>query len=791
MHIMHGNTTPAPAAKRRKKPEQISPHAPRDNQRIAFWYGASATDGEWLCATTTVTTKVAPDAHFPQGLRTDFVTHRDGAEGAFCPIGTRWEQYTAATEVRPACYKCQSTDLSSANRGGTKHGRGYSDTVYFGCEKCGARSKALHPSFLPRTDPAGPHPTVPYTSTPDGSTGPPPPQGPAAPKPPANTRHTYRAGADTQACLGDAVLGYVNAQGLGTPGAARSFIRDVALQYNDITAVSEAGCSAAKIQTLQHAFEAKGHRVWGAASTLKANQLGTGTLFVTRATIPVRPGEGLIYAKADGKAAAIAVMLVDQPVIVLAAHLPANGDNEDRVRFLSELTQEVRQAIAAHTQSEHGAQWQHARRLWAGDLNMTLNSADEEGSKHLPPSPAAVAALFEFDNLMHDAVDVYRQLNPTGRRYTHGKVGERRHLDQWRTATSDLQGAGGVVASMRVDKETAGFSYVHTGSRRERYKQADHDMVQIIFRPTTFKAPPVKPSIRNATLYSHEIRKWVGERLRTMHDACRGGGAAGGTSGSNAHDDPHACESAFDRLHADLLEECVRRQRRIAKQNGKKRAKLLGIVRTLRAKLDSLPAGRLHQTTASSLERRCRQLQTVGHTARRIRDAQEEYEAMLVAEGAGRAARPVTKPTPLTRLDMPGKPGEPAVQHTSQRAIADASTQYWREMGAKVEPSVEAARDRDEVLAKIKQDTAGKLPKRVTDALRIEEITNPENIKIAIEDLASNSTPGTDSKHAARLLHEPPQGDRATATTAVHRAAPPRAALADNAAGHPIADLQK
>ena len=83
MHIMHGNTTPAPAAKRRKKPEQISPHAPRDNQRIAFWRGASATDGEWLCVTTTVTTKVAPDAHFPRGLRTGFVAHRDGEEGAF------------------------------------------------------------------------------------------------------------------------------------------------------------------------------------------------------------------------------------------------------------------------------------------------------------------------------------------------------------------------------------------------------------------------------------------------------------------------------------------------------------------------------------------------------------------------------------------------------------------------------------------------------------------------------------------------------------------------------------
>ena len=751
MHALHGNTTLAPAKRQRRQPQRISPHAPRDNLRIAFWRGSSATEGEWLCATTTVTTEVTPSTAFPQGLKTSFVTHRDGEEGSFCPISTWWQPYTAASEVKPTCYACGSHDLSSANRGGTRRGtgpvklrKGYSDTIYYGCEKCGARCKATHPSFLRRTDPAAPRPTELYRTEPNMAAPPPPPQGPALPRPPTKQRHAYRAGADGRPCLGDAVLGYANAQGLGTPGAARSFVRDVALMHNDVTAVSEAGLSAAKIETLQHAFEAKGHRVWGAASKLKANQLGTGTLFITRATVPARPGEGLIYSKDDGKAAAVALTLVDQPVIILAAHLPANDDDDDRVSFLTQLTRELGEAIETHAQGEHGAPWRRARRLWAGDLNLTLRAEDEEDGKPRPPGPAAVAALLELNRLMDGAIDVYRELQPHGRRYTHGKIGRQRHLDKWHAAPSTLQGPGGVVASMRVDREVLGFSYVHTGSQRERYKVPDHDMVQIVFRPTTFKAPPVKPSIRNSTLHSHEIRTWVSEHLRAMRDACGGGGATGGSSAGDAH----ACEAAFDHLHADLLEVCVRRQRRIAKQNGKKKAKLLGIIQQLRAKQDSLPECRLRQTTASSLKRRCMefsQLQAVGHTARRARDTEEAYEAMLVAEGAGKAARPVTKPTPLTRLDLPDQPGGPVVQHTTQQAVAEASTRYWRDMGAKVEPSAEAARDRDEVLAKLKRDTAGQLPKRVLDALSIEQIIHPENIKVAIHDLAANSTPGADS----------------------------------------------
>jgi len=40
---------------------------------------------------------------------------------------------------------------------------------------------------------------------------------------------------------------------------------------------------------------------------------------------------------------------------------------------------------------------------------------------------------------------------------------------------------------------------------------------------------------------------------------------------------------------------------------------------------------------------------------------------------------------------------------------------------------------RDEVLAKLRRDTAGKLPQRVLDALSIEQIIYPENIKVAIK----------------------------------------------------------
>ena len=753
IHALHGNGAAAAAPAAAKRPKAlIHPSAPRDGEHIAFCSAGGPHGPGWYCAKVETTEAVPPCPRFPMGLATAVWGQLDGTKFVFCPLRTTWRKHWAAREIKPKCPKCGSEGTTKwVNCGGPKPGRGASPDARWICGSCDARLKGRHPAHLARGDQAGPHIiTQPFVVGDDTAAGPPMPQGPAMPKPPPKQQHTYRDGAGSQPCLGDATLGYANMQGLGEPGAARAFVRDVALQYNDITAVSEAGNTEADIEGLRQRYQPKGHRVWGAANVAGTkNQNGTGTLFIVRSTIPSKPGEGLVYAKPDGKAAAVALMIVDHPVIILAAHLPADGRDSSRVPFLDDLTAGLGAAIAEHQQSAHGAAWANARWLWAGDLNLTLQAEDDELAQRVVPGPDAVAALDRLNQLMGGAVDLYRTQHPLGRRYTHGKAGSRRHLDKWFAPPSHLQGDKGVVALKHVEKELLGFSYVRTRDRRERYKVPDHDMVQVVYRPTTFRAPPAKPMIRVATLYSREMRRWVSERLHTMWGECGGGGAG---------DESHACETAFDRLHTELLETCVQRQRRLARQNGKKKAKLLSVIKRLRATLDGLQPGQRLDATESALKRRCRQLQAVGHTARRARDAEEELEAQREAEGAGKAARIVTKPTPVTRLDVPDgpKPHEsesPPVQHTTQKAVADASTRYWSGfMQGKVEPSAEAALDRDEVLAKLQRDTAGKLPQRVLDALSIEQIIDAENIKVAIADLAANSTPGTDSMPLALYM---------------------------------------
>ena len=239
-------------------------------------------------------------------------------------------------------------------------------------------------------------------------------------------------------------------------------------------------------------------------------QNGTGTLIVVKSTVEERPGDGLIYAKADGKAAAVALTIVGRPVYLLAAHLPANEKNEERVEFLEEVAEDMIEAMAEHRLSEHGAAWQNAHMMWAGDLNMTLFPLDDE-TPHVEPSPEAIAALEQLDTVMGGAVDVYRRLFPQGVAYTHGKPQHmnRRRLDTWRVPPVNLQGEHGVVAVRHVTREKLGFSYVHEGRGFEKYKQSDHDGVQIVFRATNFEAPPAAQHMRRATLRTYEMRQWL------------------------------------------------------------------------------------------------------------------------------------------------------------------------------------------------------------------------------------------------------------------------------------------
>ena len=63
--------------------------------------------------------------------------------------------------------------------------------------------------------------------------------GAAAPPPPPPRPSTYREGAVHGPCVADAILGYHNANSLGTPGAGKAYLRDVAARLSDVHAISE------------------------------------------------------------------------------------------------------------------------------------------------------------------------------------------------------------------------------------------------------------------------------------------------------------------------------------------------------------------------------------------------------------------------------------------------------------------------------------------------------------------------------------------------------------------------
>ena len=269
---MHGNTAPAapaassePEAKRKKKEPTTFPDAPTDGKRIAVWIGGLYAPGAggWLTGTVTTT---AATATLSTG-QTTWWTHRDGVTRTFDPTAEDWQYYIAATSCKPACPACGSLATKVCGGGNKRKGsKAYSTEYYHVCCACAQRMRSQHPAYLERRDRASPKPTEALTVTRDDKSGP-VRQTPPAPPPPPLPPHRYRAGAAEHACIGDTTLLYTNQQNLGAPGAARAFIRDVALHHSDITSISEAGNNAPQITALQSHFAAQKHRVMRAPRT--------------------------------------------------------------------------------------------------------------------------------------------------------------------------------------------------------------------------------------------------------------------------------------------------------------------------------------------------------------------------------------------------------------------------------------------------------------------------------------------------------------------------------------------
>ena len=763
MHALHGNTTTAAAA------AAAAAAALTVGSRVAVWWREdNPQDERWYTGKIKQSSKTSPTVH-------EIEYDGDGSRQIhdFADDLTWVKGPPAFTPTCPAC--------NTAMAGGTgSHGpaKSYSYEPHkqkvsrkrYTCESCLKVVTCKNPDVLERADPTGAR----ITEDPDvqevqpkppraaavrqqavGGTArrsprlaangaaatPPPPKQQKPSTPPKPGAQAYRHDVDPHVYVADTTLAYHNANGLCAPGAARAYLRDVALPLADVALISETGWNEAQCKHLREAMEERGHRLWTATPATRGNK-GTGTAVLAKSTVTAQPGDGLIYAKADGKALAVALTVVGTPVILLAAHLPHTDD--DREAFLLELAADLPAAVDSQISKVDdsnrpiGLKWARAIKLWAGDLNMTMNRTIDNEQPHAAPSPGVMTALQKLDDLMGNAVDAYRTMHPLGGEFTHGRPEKKnqRRIDMWRAQGDQLSGASGAVATRTVSRETAGFSYVNAHTRKECYKQSDHDMIQLTLRLTQIRREKPEPAIRQGTLRHPEVMRAV-EALIEEATATQRGASAGSSQ-------QHAAD-AMTGLHAKTLEACVKHQRAQAKERGKRRTNTLTRIRRLQQRVAHQGVGDARQRSERNLARYRAKLQKMDHAARRARDTQEAYEAQMTAAGQGRAAKVVTRPLPVTRVTIQSSDGGPPEEHTAQADMLAAASGFWKRLlNMQHTPSEEAKRDAESVLARIKTETEGMLPDYIVGALSAENIISKDNIKAAVRDLARGSTPGVD-----------------------------------------------
>ena len=755
IHALTGNT-PDPAAPKRAKTAGAPNAGPKEKAKIAVWRyddpHRSHNGGKWT------TGKVVDEWDGILGDPNDVpvTSYRPDRSKKeiyyFDPRVEKWQNFTPTSWAPPCPYGgCSCAKMVLAGVGGrgtpTEESDWLSPRYMYFCPSCERHAECKNPALLERADPASPEHTEAVSAVEcaspkkrGGAAVAAPGAVPRPPGPPGAPR--YRDGAQQHACVNDLAVAFQNLQGCGAPGAMRMYLRDVGLRLSDVCACVEVGLRAPQLLVLQQQLEAQGHRVWGATRTTRDSQKGTGAVIVAKATVRPKPGDGLVYAAPSGKALLVALTLLDQPIYLLAAHFPANGSSDELRTFCEDLAEDLRGAVAQHQATTEGRPWAHAVSLMGADLNFVRDSTLDEEQPHPAPGAEAIAAFEGLLDTLGCHEDAFRRIHPQRRTFTHGREEDknRRRLDAIYGPASYLQGAGGIVAADRVSRVDAGFSYINLGTRRDRHKISDHDMVRLTIRTTGIAKPPPEPRIRLATLRKREVREAVAKMITVANAATLSAEADGAERG---------CEVALKTLHASVLRQCEEWQYAAAKRGGKARACLLSRIRAIRTKLAELAvkpgAGDQYLRTSRNLATQTAKLQRRDHDARRAKDAQETHDAQMVEAGMGKAARGGARPEPVTRLDAPRKAGGPAEQLTTAKDIVDGATIAWKDLLCKPHTqSKEAASDEHEVLGRIQRETAGAMSATLKKGLEPEAIIAELNIEAAIRSLARHSTPGVD-----------------------------------------------
>ena len=733
------------------------PNTPAIKTKVAVW-----TPAGW------VTGKVMSEKPNPRDPKNQVLSvvkkDRDGKDAVFSMTAENWQTFVP-TKWRPACPTCGCACRPGRGSGTAVEGpdggtRKAPDYIYF-CERCETHVLATNPCHLHRTNPESPVHTedprvrlAPTVNKTRGKTraGPQTADGrPAGPTPKISAAAgTYRAGVDAQPHVMDTTFGFQNAFSVAAPGQAKTYYRDVALALNDVHGLSESNLEPGQSTALEAGLHALGHRMWAAHRTSRNSQKGTGTVIVARSTVAPKPGDGVVYTKDDGKAMAVALTIIDRPLIYLVMHLPHT--DADQAKFLTDVRVGMVAAMAkqvAKTENgkQIGAPWARATVIRAGDMNMTEHPLDNEGGAQTP-GPIVVAAMRSLDEALGCSADVYRTMEPDGQGVTHGKTGKGRRIDTFGGPPSWLTGPFGIVAHRELSPRATAYSYLDTSTRKEMYKESDHSLIQITLRVSDIAKQPPRPNVNLASLRSQEVRKVTEALLERGEQMPQAAGS------STYHNEQH-----FAAIHEEVMQACVAQQKVERGRSNRLRQRIVTKLERLDAGTqerwsavhtgDAINASAMNKyaKTERHVAKLTKGLQKQQHRIRRCKDAQAAYAQHMEDTGMGKAPRAVTRPEPVTRLDLDpeGTPSR-ASRLTEQKEMLPAVTAYYRQQLNQIyTPSTESKQDRKQVLAGVHAAMQGRLPQSVARGLDIDAITHPDNVRAAIRSLHRESTPGVDS----------------------------------------------
>ena len=265
-------------------------------------------------------------------------------------------------------------------------------------------------------------------------------------------------------------------------------------------------------------------------------------------------------------------------------------------------------------------------------------------------------------------------------------------------------------------------------TRKEVYRESDHDGVQIVLRGALIPKPEPRATLRPSTLGDSGVRTAISSLLAE-------------TTGLTT--------DTADTLWNRVLHVGLEHQRERAKARGARRQEILKKIKRLQGKLRGMPESRGYRRVTHTLNRYKGKLRLQIHKDRRQRDDLEEYTAQMVATGQGKQPKPWAPPQPVTRVQEPAtcnvhaalKPTsqggvhltlskrvtEGAV-HTSQEDIATSVSAFWEGLlNAVHTPSEQAERDKAGVLGRLRAEVKS-LPKSVTEGLKTSNLVSADNI---------------------------------------------------------------